>query len=112
MATFGMAGKKCVNRTDAVSMLGRREGLLLLCPQFGFCLLAAAFLVGSLPGLSFRSPSPFRFVSTPFGFCLLAEALFVGSLLGLGLRLPLPFVFVGSPFGLRARRPKYRELEK
>src|SRR5215475_11653385 len=100
-----MAGKKCVNRTDAVSMLGAREGLLLLSPQFGFCLLAAAFLVGSLPGLSFRSPSPFRFVSTPFGFCFPTAALFVGSLPGLGLRLPLPFLFVGSPFGLGLQPP-------
>src|SRR5262245_50509411 len=96
-----MVGKKCVNRTDAVSVLDRREGLLLLCPQFGFCLLAAAFFIGSLPGLSFRSPSAFRFV----GFCLPAAALFVGSLPGLGLRLPVPFLFVGSPFGLGLQPP-------
>src|SRR5262245_9906814 len=100
-----MAGKKCVNRTDAVSMLGRREGLLLLCPQFGFCLLAAAFLVGSLPGRSFCSPSAFRFVSTPFSFCFPAAPLFVGSLPGLSLHLPLPFLFVGSPLGLGRQPP-------
>src|SRR5262249_45352534 len=100
-----MVGKKCVNRTDAVSMLGRRESLLLRCPQFGFCLLAAALLVGSLPGLSLRSPLVFRSVGPPFGFSLLAAALFVGSLPGLGLRLPLLFLFVGSPLGLGLQPP-------
>src|SRR5262249_54745081 len=100
-----MVGKKCVNRIDVVSILGRREGLLLLCPQFGFCLLAAAFLVGSLPSLSFRPPSAFRFVSIPFGFCSPAAALFVGSWPGPGLRLPLPFLFVGSPLGLGLQPP-------
>src|SRR5262245_37343100 len=100
-----MGGKKCVNRTDAVSMLGRRESLLLCCPQFGLCLLAAALLVGSLPGLSLRSPLAFRFVSTPFGVCLLAAALLVGSLPGLGLRLPLLFLFVGSPLGVGLQSP-------
>src|SRR5262245_13345225 len=80
-----MVREKCVNRIDGVSTLRHREGLLLLRPQFGFCLPAAALSVGSLPGLGLRLPLLFLFVGSPLGLGVQPPCFLLGLLPGSGL---------------------------